>query len=97
MSPVPRRIIEKVLRQKGLVPEEAADHRKWILLHEGKYTAIFTKVSRSPKHKVIDDSNLGKMSKQLKFRMLRDFKDFVECPITQEMYLDLLKEQGYLC
>ncbi len=96
MSPVPRRIIEKVFRQKGLVPKEAADHRKWILLHEGKYTAIFTKVSRSPKHKVIDDSNLGRMSKQLKFRMLRDFKDFVECPVTQEMYLELLKEQDYI-
>ncbi len=63
---------------------------------EGKYTAIFTKVSRSPKHKVIDDSNLGRMSKQLKFRMLRDFKDFVECPVSQEMYLELLKEQDYI-
>lgn len=45
---------------------------------------------------MIDDSNLGKMSKQLKFLMLSDFKDFVECPITQEMYLDLLKEQNYI-
>jgi len=96
MSPLPRRKIEKAFRQKGLVGEEAADHRKWILLHEGKYTAIFTKVSRSPKHKVIDDSNLGRMSKQLKFRMLRHFKDFVECPVTQEMYLELLKEQDYM-
>ena len=96
MSPLPTRKIEKAFRQKGLTAKEASDHRKWMFLHKGKYTGIFTKVSRGPKYKMIDDSNLGKMSKQLKFPMLRDFKDFVECPITQEMYLDLLKEQNYI-
>lgn len=96
MSPLPRRNIEKAFQQKGLVPEEVAGHRKWILLYDGKYTTIFTKVSRSPKHKVIDDTGLGKMSRQLRFRMLHDFKDFVECSITYKMYLELLKEQNYI-
>ncbi|GAH49896.1 unnamed protein product [marine sediment metagenome] len=96
MSPLPTIKIEKAFRQKGLTAKEASGHRKWMFLYKGKYTGIFTKVSRGPKYKMIDDSNLGKMSKQLKFLMLSDFKDFVECPITQEMYLDLLKEQNYI-
>ena len=96
MGSLPKKTVERAFRQKGLVCEEATDHRKWIVLHEGKYTAVFTKVSRSPKHKDIDDTNLAKMSRQLRFRALHDFKEFVGCPITQEIYLELLKEQGYI-
>lgn len=96
MRSLARRQIEKAFGQKGLVPEEAKGHRKWILLHEGRYTGIFTKISRSPKYKEIDDTTLGRISRQLKFRMLHQFKDFVECPVTQEMYLELLREQHYI-
>jgi hypothetical protein len=92
MPSLERDAVESSLKKKGFVVEER-DHRYFRLMHDGRYTGIFTKTSRESNHKRLDSGLVNMMAKQLELRS-KEFVSLVECPLTQAAYIELLRERG---
>lgn len=97
MRPRKTKDIEKALLTKGFekISSKAKDHHQYFYLHvNGKKSHIFTYLSHGGKeyHKNL----MGKIKHQLKFTETQDAEDFFDCPLTQEMYLQLLKNSGQI-
>jgi len=75
------------LTNKGFLRHEG-DHSFYILWVEGKNTGIRTKISHGEKE--IHDGLLAQMAKQVKLGK-KDFLNLVDCPLTSEQYLELLR------
>lgn len=80
------------LKRKGFTPDEG-DHTFYRLFVDGKNTGIRTKISHGEKE--IHDGLLAQMAKQTKL-VKKEFLELVDCPLTLERYLELLRERNYL-
>lgn len=87
--------IERSLVKKGFQKVNGDHNYFHYITKEGKRTQIFTKTSFGSKTKVVDDSLLGKMSKQCKLEK-DQFNDLVECRLSRDGYEDILKEKNIL-
>ena len=85
---------EKNLRKKGF--EEAInkspDHIRLEFFYEGRMI-VNTKLSHNGQD--LDDYLIKQMAKQCGLNKIQ-FKDLATCPLSQEEYLSILKENGYL-
>ena len=90
--PLKARDVESALKKKGF-KEAEKDHHYFYLYHQGKKTAIRTKISHGEKD--IHDQNCGFMSKQMKLNR-KQFDKFVECDLTEELYVQLLIDAQHL-
>jgi len=85
--------IKKVLSKKGFVLNPEKDHHIYYNLHvDGKKSHIQTYLSHNGQ-----DYNpflMDKIKKQLKFTDSKKAEDFFDCPLTAEMYIAMLKENG---
>lgn len=88
--------IISVLPSKGFKKKEKKKHTYFFHVHNGKETGINTLVSRGTKYKSYGNELLGAMKKQLKLSTLRQLKNLIECPMTEEKYNKFLKELGFL-
>ena len=86
--------IQKALLAKGFT-ERDNDHYYYHFRYEGKITPIFTKISKGTAYKTIQRKLLGLMSKQLKLTN-QEFLDLVDCTLTMERYIQLLKDRKVL-
>ena len=85
--------VERALTKKGFV-REPGDHRFYFLYDEkGKRTSIRTKVSHNQQE--INDYLINCMKKQLHLTK-SEFLDLVNCPLSRENYLAVLKNSGVL-
>jgi len=84
------RDVEAALQKKGFKRREGKD-AYYHLYVDGKKTPIFTKISHGEKE--IHDGLLGAMSRQMQLSK-RQFGDFVDCPLTMEAYILLLRQSG---
>lgn len=90
MTSIKTRVIKRALSKKGFV-EESSKHIKYILCdEEGKTSRIFTIFSHGSKE--YSDDLLSAMAKQLKLEK-SEFIRFVECTLSHEKYLELLREK----
>lgn len=80
------------LVKKGFAPREG-DHAFYHLVVNGKKTIISTKISHGEKE--IRDKLLGIMARQLKLSK-RDFINLVDCPLTAEEYLAMLRQARHI-
>ena len=80
------------LKRKGFTPDDG-DHTFYRLFVDGKNTGIRTKISHGEKE--IHDGLLGQMAKQTKL-VKKEFLELVDCPMTLERYLELLRERDHL-
>lgn len=80
------------LKQKGFVQSEG-DHHFFRLHIDGKKQIISTKVSHGERE--IGDPLLGKMARQIGLSR-RDFLQLVDCPLTFDRYVELLRESNRL-
>lgn len=85
------REIAKSLHKKGFIPEER-DHIYYIFMLNGRLTHIRTKLSHGSQ-KEYGDSLLSIMSKQLHIKKI-ELEKLIDCPISKEDYIKLLKERG---
>lgn len=92
MKPLKTDKIESSLVKKGFSAENG-DHKYYILYCNGKKTQIFTKVSHGKPE--IGEPLLGKMAKQVRLSK-KDFADLIECPLSKERYMQMMKDQGYV-
>jgi len=89
--------IQKALKKKGFQKKEGGRHTKYILYVNGKKTRVITVFSRGRNKKELGDDLIKRIMKQLHFNNEEDkFRDFVECPLTYEDYLELLREKGII-
>jgi hypothetical protein len=76
------------LARKGFVKEKGGDHDWYYLYYAGKQTSVRTKLSRGSSYEYAG-TLLRKVFSQLKMDK-QQFTDFVKCPLTPEMYIDIL-------
>lgn len=89
------RDIEKALLAKGFVENRKSHHIFFYFKYKGKIIkGVLTKISHSASE--YGDSLLNAMKRQLKFERLNDLYEFIGCTITEEMYINMLKEKGIL-
>jgi predicted RNA binding protein YcfA (HicA-like mRNA interferase family) len=80
------------LKRKGFTLDEG-DHTFYRLFVDGKNTGIRTKISHGERE--IHDGLLAQMAKQTKL-VKKEFLELVDCPLTLERYLELLRERDHL-
>lgn len=89
-----RRAIEGSLQQKGFVVDDDSHHRYFHHEYDGKRTGVFTYTSRTLKD--YGDPLLSSMRKQLKLDTVRQLRDLVNCPMSQDEYNAHLKDKELL-
>jgi len=79
------------LKKKGFADSEnrSGDHLYLDFIHERKF-ALYTKISHGSS-KDIGKSLTAQMAIQCKLSII-DFKDLVNCPLSKESYIKILKE-----
>ena len=86
--------VRQSLEKKGFKNEPNKHHNYYYLYDlNGKRTAINTHTSRNGQD--IDDYLIRQMSKQLKLSK-DEFIDLINCPLSREMYISLLKERNVI-
>lgn len=90
------RDVQRALEKKGFQKKEGGRHTKYILYVEGKKTRIITVFSRSRDKKELGNDLLRRIKKQLHLEENEMFQDFVECPLTYEDYLSVLRQNGVI-
>ena len=90
--PLKARDVKKSLKFKGF-EEHSRDHFYYFFIYNGKKSQINTKISHGETE--IDDRNCSSMAKQIKLTN-QQFKNFVECSLTEEAYLAVLIQAGHI-
>lgn len=86
--------VESALAQKGFTLEER-DHRYYFFYHNGKKTAVSTKVSTGTAYKHLGDKLVSDMAHQMKLTT-KQFGQFVECSMSGKDYVSALKVRGVI-
>ncbi len=80
---------KKALLNKGFVQDDR-HHHFYLLYHQGK-VVVYTKMSHNDQD--IGDQLISKMYKQCKINK-RQFFDLIDCSLSGDGYIDILKENG---
>jgi hypothetical protein len=92
---VPQRArdVSGALKLKGFQESSKRDHAYYFFYYNGKKTNIFTKISHGESE--IDDRNCSSMARQIKLNGAQ-FREFVNCPLTLELYVKFLEESKHV-
>lgn len=90
--PLKARDVKKSLKFKGFA-EENRNHFYYFFVYNGKRSPINTKISHGETE--IDDRNCSSMARQIKLTN-KQFRDFVDCCLSQEAYVEVLIQAGHL-
>jgi len=93
MSTFKTREVSAALQRKGFELRDS-HHSMFHLRVDGKDVGIHTKISHGERD--IDDTLAGLMRKQMKLSTRKEFALFVECPMTFNEYLGILRSAGHL-
>jgi len=88
--------LKKNLPKKGFEIDPSKDHIYYYFTYKGKKTGIFTKISHSSRKKIISGDLLKNIKKQLKLDSNSELIDLIKCPMSEEDYIDILKNNGNL-
>ena len=91
--PYDARKVTASLQRKGFLRRQN-DHTFFHLIVDGKDAGIFTKISQGERE--IGTPLAKKMQHQMQLPSSSDFRDFVDCPMSADEYLDLLRRNGHL-
>ena len=87
------RDIDKALRKKGFRREMDGKHIHYFFPGaNGGKSGIFTSISHGMGSTTIGDTLLGLMTRQLHLTK-KQFLDLIDCPISEEDYRTILREQ----
>ena len=90
MGTIDTRTIRKALTAKGF-RQEQSHHEMFFLYVQEKRTQVRTRISHGKRE--YGDNLLGQMARQVRLQR-REFNDLIECPMSGETYLQLLRERG---
>lgn len=91
MGVVDRGELIKALKKKGFTEEHGTNHDKFCFRWNGK-NRFHTLISRGTESKDLRDRIAGLIAKQM-YLTNGEFKEFVECTLTAEGYVKLLKNR----
>lgn len=91
--PFDARKVGRSLESKGFRKVEN-DHSFFHLYVGGKDTGVFTKISHGEKE--IHTPLAKRMQHQLKLQSMANFRDLVECPLSADDYVRLLRKAGVI-
>ena len=93
--PLKVRDIDSALRKKGFQEsnKKNPDHIYYFLYHKGNKTRIKTKISHGERE--LHDGLCAAMAREIKLTR-RQFNDFVDCPLTYELYVRILVQASEL-
>ena len=92
-----REKIATSLKKKGFVEDiKGRDHRYYHHQVNGKRTGVRTKLSMGSKYKRLGNPLLAKIKKQLKLDSPKELSDLVNCPMTGDDYIEILKVKNIL-
>ena len=86
---------ESALLSKGFLLERQRKDKIYYLYAEGKKQPIFTKISHGSSE-TMGPKLCSMCKKQLRLNSNQEFDDFVECPLTGDSYVLLLREKGHI-
>jgi hypothetical protein len=81
--------VSAALLRKGF-SDRNGDHRFFCLMVDGLKTQVTTKISHGGKE--IADNMLGVMARQAHLTG-REFRDLIDCPLSEDEYLALLRDR----
>lgn len=93
MRPLPVRDVKAALQRKGFVEREN-DHTFYHFRYEGRDVGVSTKISHGERE--IGIGLIKRMRFQMCLRSNSEFERFVECPMSQRDYEQVLRDQGVL-
>jgi predicted RNA binding protein YcfA (HicA-like mRNA interferase family) len=93
MGPFPARDVAASLTRKGFSARES-HHTMYHFLYEGKDIGVFTKISHGERE--IGIGLIKRMRANMRLNSNREFARFVECPMSQAEYEQILKNQGLI-
>jgi hypothetical protein len=91
MKPFPARDVDAALLRKGFVKRQG-DHAYYHFKYRGCDVGVSTKISHGEKEIGLGLSK--RMRVQMRLETNTDFARFVDCPLTFEEYVALLKRLG---
>ncbi len=83
--------IEKIFRKLDLNVRSTGHQYGWLLVNGKKILRVHYSHGRGD----IPGKVINKIRGQLKLSK-RDFKDLIECPLTYEDYITILKQKGFI-
>lgn len=83
--------VARALLAKGF-QEVKGRHRKFVLYHQGKQTAIRTELSHGSKS--IEGGLLGALKRQLYLDSTEQLSAFIKCPMEYDDYIAHLQSKG---
>lgn len=89
----------KALKNKGYKPdnENKDDGHRYFYLHiDGNQTEIYTYFSHRNSGGDVQINEIRGMKNQMKLRSIQQVYDFIDCSLTGEVYLNQLREDGYI-
>ncbi len=86
--------IQAVLARKGFQQSAKSHHLYYSLYVNGKKTGVFTYFSHGPKE--YGAALMNQVRKQLKFASTDDAERFFDCPMSEQEYIKLLRDQNVL-
>ena len=84
--------IEKALLKKGFVKDATSHHAYYHLKVDGKITGVQTYLSHGKKSKEYGRSLMSEVKGQLGFIDTKKAEAFLDCPMTHNQYVEMLKE-----
>lgn len=85
--------IKKNLQKKGFVMDTDGSHIFFYYYYNGCKTGISTHISHGDKE--IGDPLIKEMKNETRLSK-EEFIDLVQCPLTKDMYLNILMKKGYI-
>ena len=93
---IEREKIRKGLKEKGFVEvSKKKDHDFYYLYVEGKKRSIFTKLSRGSGFRDYSDGLVRDVYRQIGLSK-EDFLRYLDCSLTLDRYIQMLREQNRL-
>ena len=86
------RKVRQNLLKKGFIEKQGTKHILYVFIHEEKRICE-TRMSRNDQD--IDDYLIDQMKKQL-FLDKQDFINLIDCPLSEEDYIKILKDKDLL-
>lgn len=93
MSAQAARRVAAALTSKGFV-ERDVHHKRYHFIYQGRDVGVSTKISHGADS--IGPALISQMRKQMRLASNADFADFVECSLSRDDYVAILKSQGVI-
>jgi len=89
------RDVRATLEKKGFTRSDT-DHAQFRLMIGDKFTGVKTMVSHGREDIARGRTLFQSIKRQLKLDTNNELADFLDCPMTKERYVELLRERGHI-